>query len=322
MALESATCSHSNILARENSPALDPQMAEALAQNAALQPKGVDRDALPIAEVRRIFEETRRFWNENSEPVAQVWQCRFETSRGPVAGRRYANGGDNNLPLVIYLHGGGWVLGSLESHDCVARVLCRHSGADVLSLDYALAPEHSHTGVIAQILEVASALETGDAGMVLCGDSAGGHLAVLAAAMAPPGVRQRLRGVASFYGVLSADMNTASFAQFGDGAYGLGKARMAFYWQQLRSRYRGAAGGEDPCRCDVSAFPPAWLVAAEFDVLCDATFQFAGHLRAHGRQVQVTAARGMGHAYLGYARLVGQAHRSASDFGDFLRSLV
>lgn len=303
---------------------LHPQMAAAIAKNAALQPQGVDRDSLPIARVREIFETTRRSWNGGEPRVSDVADRMFATRHGEVACRIYRQEGNAGLPLLVYLHGGGWVLGSLDSHDCVARTFCRHSGADVVSIDYALAPEHGPFVAIAQIVDIVTALDDREApdGIVLCGDSAGAHLAVLAALEMPEAYRQRVRGVASFYGVLSRSFDDASGREFGNGAHGLTRERMAFYWSQLIGAHDGNPRDLDPLDRDLSVLPPAMIVAAECDVLRDGSKRFAQRLRALGKPVNITTAPGMAHAYLGYAKLIDQAAASAIELGAFCRSLV
>lgn len=303
---------------------LHPQMAAAIAKNAALQPKGVDRDKLPIDRVREIFETTRRFWNEDAPQVSGVADRMFATRHGEVACRFYRQDGNDGLPLLVYLHGGGWVLGSLDSHDCVARTFCRYAGADVVSIDYALAPEHGPFVAIAQIVDIVAALDDHEAprGIVLCGDSAGAYLAVLAALNMPEAYRERVRGVASFYGVLSRSLDDTSGREFGDGDYGLTRERMAFYWAQLISAHDGDPLDLDPLERDLLALPPAMIVAAECDVLREGSHRFAQRLRSLGKPVAITTVPGMAHAYLGYAKWIDQAAASATDLGMFCRSLV
>lgn len=300
-------------------PVLDPQMADALARTAALQPVGIDRDALPIAEVRAIFEATRRALTDPRPTVGEVGDSVLPSRHGPIPCRTYRGSGDG-LPLIVYLHGGGWVLGSLETHDIVARLLCRETGADVLSVDYPLAPEHAPATMVGAIADAAAAVAA-PRGFVLAGDSAGAHLAVLATLALASRDDARPRGLALYYGVLSRRMDQRSFAEFGDGRHGLGRERMAFYWKMLETRHEGDPATLDPAQRDLSALPPTLVVAAECDVLRDASKDFAARLAGASVPVDFRIARGMAHAFLAYGDSIDEARRTAADLGRFLRTL-
>lgn len=299
---------------------LHPQMARALAQNAAVQVGGVDRDSLSIGQMRTVFEQARTYWNTPAIPVGPVRDFAAATRHGPVGCRRYSGPNGQAHPLVIYLHGGGWVLGSLDSHDCVARLLANRTGANVLSVDYALAPENGPNVAIAQILDLIAGFDDAEMarGVVLAGDSAGAHLAVLTALTAKGSARQRLRGVMSFYGVLGASLDLPSCIEFGGGAYGLSRARMRFYWDQVTSAHAGPAHQLDLSALRLTGLPPTLVVAAECDLLRDQSLAFASRLRDGGGLVRSLVAAGMGHAFLGYAKLVDQAAATADQAGAFL----
>ncbi|MAZ14803.1 MAG: hypothetical protein CL535_00490 [Ahrensia sp.] len=292
---------------------LDPEMAEALRLNAGLQPPG-DRDAMPMAEQRRIFSETRVFWNESPLPVGGLAEGRLRTS---IAYRRYLPKHAEPGPLLVYLHGGGWVVGTLDTHDCVARNLCRHAGFEVCSLDYPLAPETFFEQIVDAIVRSVADLAMIEPGrrIALCGDSAGAHLAVFAAARLMPELGERLLGLVSVYGVLARRDDLPSFAAFGDGRYGLSSERMRLYWSHL-----SADSEADPLSLD-SELPPTLVVAAELDLLRDSSYLFAAGLVCRGVLTVCETQTGMAHAFMGYGRTIGRVAQCARRVGTFLRQL-
>lgn len=293
---------------------LDPEMAEALRLNAGLQPPG-DRDAMPLAEQRKVFSETRRFWNEPPLPVGRVSESMLRTG---VAYRRYVPADAEPGPLLVYLHGGGWVVGTLDTHDCVARALCRHAALEVCSLDYPLAPETPFEQIVDAITRSVSELAQLEPvqRIALCGDSAGAHLAVFAAARLAGLLGDRLVGLASLYGVLARRDDLPSFAAFGDGRYGLSTQRMRLYWSLLN-----ADGRADPLSLD-GPLPPTLVVAAELDVLRDSSHLFAAGLVRRGVSTVCETQAGMAHAFMGYGRTIGRVAQCAGRVGAFLRQLT
>lgn len=293
---------------------LDAEMAEALRLNAGLQPPG-DRDTMPLADQRRIFSETRRFWNEPPLPVGRVTEGTLQTGIGY---RRYIPEGAETGQLLVYLHGGGWVVGTLDTHDCIARNLCRHAGFEVCSLDYPLAPETPFEQIVDVIVRSVTELATLEPGrqIAFCGDSAGAHLAVFAASQLVPTLGERLVGLVSIYGVLARRDDLPSFAAFGDGRYGLSKQRMRLYWSLL-----DADPMADPLSLD-GPLPPTLVIAAELDVLRDSSYLFAAGLAGRGVTVICETETGMTHAFMGYGRTIGRVAHCAERVGAFLRKLT
>lgn len=293
---------------------LDPEMGEALRLNAALQPPG-ERDAMPLAEQRRIFSETRRFWNEPPLSVGGMTESKLQTG---IAYRRYTPPDMEPGPLLVYLHGGGWIVGTLDTHDCVARALCRHASIEVCSLDYPLAPETRLEQIVDTIVRSVAELASSEPGrqIALCGDSAGAHLAVFAAARLMRVIGDRLVGLVSLYGVLARRNDLPSFAAFGDGIYGLSSKRMELYWSHLN-----ADASADPLALDAT-LPPTLVVAAELDVLRDSSYLFAAGLAGRGVTVICETETGMTHAFMGYGRTIARVKICAGRVGTFLRQIA
>ncbi|MFP3989833.1 alpha/beta hydrolase [Streptomyces sp. E11-3] len=217
-------------------------------------------------------------------------------------------------PTLVFFHGGGWVLCDLDSHDGTARQLCRHAGAAVVSVDYRLAPEHPFPAAVddayAAVRWVAAHLAElgGDPGpLAVAGDSAGGNLAAVVAQIA----RDR-GGPAIGLQVLvypSTDMTYDGQSRTRNASgYFLTSAHMAWFGRQ----YLGGGGDPahphiSPLRGDLTGLPPAHVVTAGCDPLCDEGRAYAAKLREAGVPVTEGHFPGMFHGFLGFPELLEDA---------------
>ncbi|MGZ5335234.1 MAG: alpha/beta hydrolase [Solirubrobacterales bacterium] len=228
-------------------------------------------------------------------------------AEGPLPARLYvpaAAGGRS--PLVVYLHGGGWVVGSLDSHDSFCRFLARESGMRVLSVAYRLAPEHPFPAPLDDAVSafrdaVARAEELGadPAAVAMAGDSAGGNLTAAASLRAvreggPSPAFQLL-----IYPVTDLSAKARSYALFREGFY-LTESQMDWYRGHYLARAEDAAdpGASPLLEADLSGAPPAHLVTAGFDVLRDEGEAYVARLRDAGVAVTHTREPGMIHAFI------------------------
>ncbi|MBO1330217.1 alpha/beta hydrolase [Streptomyces sp. VRA16 Mangrove soil] len=225
------------------------------------------------------------------------------------------------VPVVVFFHGGGWVICDLDSHDSTARALCRDAGAVVVSVDYRLAPEHRFPAAVedayAALCWVAGhAAELGaDAGALsVAGDSAGGNLAAVVAQIArdedgPAVARQIL-----VYPATDVRQKTGSFDANADG-YFLTAAHCAWF----REQYLGPDG--DPAHPHVSpllaerldGLPAAHVVTAGCDPLCDEGRAYAQALKDAGVPVTESSFPGMFHGFFGFPELLEDARRALAD---------
>ncbi|MFC9299000.1 alpha/beta hydrolase [Streptomyces sp. NPDC057011] len=208
--------------------------------------------------------------------------------------------GAADRPLVVYLHGGGWVMCGLDTHDALCRRLAAASGAVLVSADYRLAPEHPWPAapddaltVLLWAREQARALGCDPARVVVAGDSSGGNLAAVTALRAPGLVAGQLL----FYPPLDASMGFESVTAFGRGYFHTA-AHMAWYWDQ----YGGdpAHPHVSPLRApDLSGLPRTLIVLADCDVLRDEGLAYARRLAAAGTDCTVQLHPGVFHGFLG-----------------------
>jgi acetyl esterase len=252
------------------------------------------------------------------EPVAEVHERRLPSGR-PV--RIYLPTTDAPRPVVVFFHGGGWVLGDLEMQDETCRRLANRVGATVLNVDYRLAPEHpfpaAHDDAFEAVIWAADQATAfgGDATrLAVAGMSAGGNLAASVALRArdeggPPLALQTL-----IYPVLDSRMATASYAEHAEAPV-LGAAQMGWYWDQ----YAGSgAARENPYASpaharDLAGLPPAVVVTADHDPLRTEAEEYAARLAQAGVAVQITRYDGQLHSFMRLLGVVSDAERALDD---------
>ncbi len=239
--------------------------------------------------------------------------------------RLYAASGEAGLPVLLYLHGGGFTIGSIETHDVLCRELAHLSGAAVLSLGYRLAPEHRFPVAIddtwdalAWLAANASTLGLDGARVAVGGDSAGGTLAAAAAVMARD-AHLSLALQLLFYPGTTAHQDTDSHARFASGPI-LGKAEIDWFFgnyidQAQRDDWRFA-----PLLApDVDGVAPAWIGLAEIDPLVDEGIAWADRLRMAGVAVDLEIYRGVTHEFIKMGRALPEARCAHRDAAQALR---
>ena len=224
---------------------------------------------MPLDEARRVFDNLPLFGDPPN--VADV-------SDHTIAGvnvRIYKPTANKELDVIVYFHGGGWVLGSIESHDVVCRRLANASGSAVVSVGYRQPPEDPFPAAVEDCYTVCDvlALDRDTFGfsdrMLVAGDSAGGNLALSVSLMARDRGGPTLAGQMLIYPMLDGSMSGESYETFADG-FGLTRKTMTWFWRN----YTGDS--DSPSRshplasllaADLSGLPAAHVVIAEYDVL-------------------------------------------------------
>ncbi len=308
---------------------LDPAVAEA-ARRAAAHAPPVDFRTLtgaPVSAIRAAYDTTCAYWNARPPALASVADTTAEGPHGTLRFRVYRPS-EGRLPAILYLHGGGFMLGSLDTHDTLCRLLARDAGAVLVSVDYRLAPEYRFPVALEEclfacdwLIEHGEALSIDVSRLAAGGDSAGANLAlsVLHAK------RADLRAGLLFYGCYGHlpefGYPLGEAAQtYGDGRYGLGLDLMRrFYTDYLRSE----ADGLDPRFCslrsNVSGLPPVLLSAAALDPLRDDAEAFRRHLEDAQVAHRYILYPGMPHGFLKLAPEVDAARQGIRDAALFLR---
>jgi len=299
---------------------LDPQAAALIASAAGGKPV----EEMTIEEGRAALEERVRLMGGSPQEVATV----RDLSAASVPVRVYAPSADQPLPALVFFHGGGWVKGSLQSHDVVCRAIANGAGCVVVSVDYRLAPEHQFPAAIddafASLQYVAAhAAELGidPDRLAVAGDSAGGNLAAGVALLARDRGGPRLVHQLLIYPVTDHNLDTASYLANADG-FMLTREAMRFYW---RHYLRSDADGDDPRASPLRAsrfdgLPSALIITAEFDPLRDEGRAYASRLEAAGVPVTYSEYAGLVHGFVTYMDVIDQGKVAISEASAALRA--
>ena len=222
---------------------------------------------------------------------------------GDIPVRVYASEGDN-LPVVMYYHGGGWVLGDIDSHDGTCKQLLAELGeAVVVSVDYRLAPEHKYPAAADDCYAAAAwvaenGAEIGGDGsrMAVCGDSAGGNLSAVVSQMARDKGGPAIAAQVLHVPVTDHNYDYPSYSENAEG-YLLTRASMVWFWDHyLNSDADGEQAYASPLKAsDLSNLPPALVQTAEYDPLRDEGEAYAAALEAAGSSVTVHRYDGVVH---------------------------
>jgi acetyl esterase len=247
------------------------------------------------------------------DDVGSVVEQTLPGPGGPLRVRIYEAAGTRPFPVVVYLHGGGWVVGSFETHDGVCRALAARTPCIVVAVDYRLAPEHRFPAALedawaatAWVAEHAASLGGDPERIAVGGDSAGGTLATACA------MRARDRGLRLALQLLvypAADhrFDTPSYEECAEG-YGLTRDALRWYWAQYLGSDDGSAPEASPLRAsDLAGLAPACVFTAEYDPLRDEGEAYAARLEAAGVPVRLSRCEGLIH---GFFRMPGTIPRA------------
>ena len=283
--------------------------------------------AVPPPDMRARASAQFAAWNQEPPPLATVRDFEIPGGEGLRPARLYDPDSHTGAPLLLYLHGGGWVIGDLDLEDRALRLLAQESGSKIVSLDYRLAPEHPFP---AAIEDTSAALEwlkqNGEAlgaqrgKLALGGASAGANLALATA------LYQRDRGGALpdflllFYGVYGVDRNTESDRLFGGPDFGGALVHMETFY----TLYAGPPEARRiplvaPLLAKLSGLPPVYMNAAGLDPLRDDSRQLNARFKEAGVAVNFTEYPGVIHGFTQFSRTSETARRALAEAGAALK---
>lgn len=289
-------------------------------------------DQLGPVEARRVYRETRAALQPPPPELGVVKNLTADGPTGPIPVRLYRPLGvsDAGLPALVYFHGGGWVIGDLETHDVLCRQLAEQSGCAVVAVDYRLAPEHKFPAAVEDgcaattwIVRHAAELGIDAARLAVGGDSAGGTLAAVVSLTArddggPPLAFQLL-----IYPATDMRADSASHAAF---AEGLLLTRTLIRW--FSAQYLGGDRDRDDWRASpinagsLAGLPPALVVTAGFDPLRDEGEAYARRLRDAGVTVDTVCYGGMIHGFVTMGGVIDTANRAVAHAAASLRQAL
>ncbi|MEK8048411.1 alpha/beta hydrolase [Ideonella margarita] len=283
--------------------------------------------SLSVVEARQAYTLAAEILDLPRAPLARVEDVRVPAADGALLPARLYAPSANKLPVLLYLHGGGFTIGNLETHDSLCRQLALRSGAAVLALDYRLAPEHRFPVAVedawAALQWLASTgadeLSLDATRLAVGGDSAGGTLAAVCALLArDAGLRLAMQLLITPGTTAHAD--TDSHEAFANG-FLLDKASISWFFNQYidaqdRSDWRFA-----PLLVpEVDNVAPACLLLAECDPLVDEGLAYGDRLRLAGVPVTLELYRGLTHDFIKLGRVLKEAEAAQQVAGDTLRA--
>jgi acetyl esterase len=294
-------------------PALHPDVQALLAMLRAANAQPLE--ALPPEAARRSYSAGRRALQPPPDPVAQVRDLAAPSPAGPVPLRLYRGEGtapDVALPCLLYLHGGGWVLGNIESHDWICRRLANLAQACVIAVDYRLAPEHPFPAAVEDaaaaltfVAERAEGLGVDPARLAVGGDSAGGNLAAVLALMGRDGTLPRTTMQVLLYPSLDLGLTSEGFERITEGqplTAGTMRYFVDHYAPDSRDRSDWRAS---PARAaSLAGTAPALVLTCGHDPLCEEARAYAHRLEREGVPVTALHLSDQTHGILTMSRLV------------------
>ncbi|MGG4457674.1 alpha/beta hydrolase [Brevibacillus porteri] len=219
--------------------------------------------------------------------------------------RMYTPEGQGPFPLFVYYHGGGWVIGDLETVDASCRMLAHLSGRIVVSVDYRLAPEHKFPVPVADsyaalkwVSENASSINGSASDLVVGGDSAGGNLSTVLSLLAKDQNGPAIKAQVLVYPVTDMRFDSPSYMEFQEG-FGLNRDLMLWFSNHyINHEYDKGNPYVAPLSArDLSNLPPAIVITAECDVLRDEGIAYAERLKNAGVKVEAVSEKGLVHGY-------------------------
>jgi acetyl esterase len=271
-------------------------------------------DTLGHADRRAAAEVVRAPWRAGGPVMAETRD--LSTPDGVRLRIHRPEGAGDRAPAMLYIHGGGWTLFSLDTHDRLMREYAARAGLVVVGVDYAHAPEARFPRQIGQILSAiafvrgeAGALGIDPARIAIGGDSVGANMSIAANLALRDRGSPVLAAMLLSYGAFGP-AETPAFARYGGPAYMLNGAEMAGFWRDY---------GEDadplaaPLLADVRGMPPAVFTIAECDILADGNHAMAARLRAAGVPVAVFSYPGATHSFLEAVSIAPLASRALDD---------
>ncbi|WP_328598586.1 alpha/beta hydrolase [Croceibacterium xixiisoli] len=301
---------------------IDPQIAEFARRLAAAY--ATCGQPASLAERRQMAESVRQPWRSGGPVMAHTQDLTINGLRARLHRPQPAT--DQPSPVMLYLHGGGWVLFSIDTHDRLMREYAARAGIAVLGIDYSLAPEAKFPVAVNEVVGALAWLEAGAAGLGLDptqlfigGDSAGANLAVSACLTRRDNGQARLAGMLLNYGAFDP-APTASYTLYAGDDHTLNVEEMDAFWSAYTD---SPAQLTDPLVAPLLAqlhdLPPAFLAIAERDILADSNHAFAARLRQAGGEVEAVSYAGATHSFLEAVSIAPLAARALDDQAAWIR---
>lgn len=260
----------------------------------------------------------------------RVMDQRIPGPGGEIPIRLYYPKGDPPFPVVVYFHGGGWVIGDLDTHHALCHALSKSSGCLIMAVDYRLAPENRYPAAVEDayaatcwVAENAEIIQADAHRIAVLGDSAGGTQATVVAMMARDHGKPDIALQVLIYPITDHDFNTPSYLKNADG-YMLTRDLMMWFWNHyLEDENLADDPYVSPLRAvNLSDLPQALILTAEYDPLCDEGEAYAKRLQEAGVKVKLTRYDGMIHGFIRMTSRLDKAKQALDEAAGTLRRIL
>lgn len=289
-------------------------------------------ESLSFPEQRHTAEMVRARWTDGGPAMAKSFELEHDAGAGPLRVRVHVPSGlSGPAPAMVYLHGGGFTLFSIDTHDRLMREYAAQGGFIVIGLDYPLAPEAKFPLALDRIEAFmlwlsANAAEWGidPTRLAMGGDSAGGNLAFATfMRLRDRGRTDIVRAILSNYGGFSARISDEAEARLGGPGSIMDRAESRQYWVNY---LRDERDETDPYACPISAdfadFPPVFLVVPELDIVSEHSLEVERRLRDAGVTVECRIYRGAIHSFLEAMSISALAREAIADGAEFIAAAI
>lgn len=308
---------------------LDPEIAAFLAEMKARWATHPPFDTLDFPEQRAVCEAVRARWAVGGPDMARTIERVFDPGAGKLHVRVYLPGGVREpAPALVYLHGGGFTLFSIDTHDRLMREYAAAGGFAVIGVDYPLSPEHKYPMALDRIEALmlwlkAHGAELGidPARLAMGGDSAGANLSFATALrLRDRGEGGLVRAILSNYGYFSTAVSDAAEAAFGGPGSIMDRAEAVAYYANYLTDFDRERS--DPLACpllaDLAGLPPVLLVIPECDLLTEQSLAMEARLRTAAVEVESIVYFGATHSFLEAMSVAAVARRGIADGAGFV----
>ena len=304
---------------------LHPQMKAILDQAAASGAKPF-HDMTPV-EARKAIETMFSAFRGEPAPFGKIENRAIPGADGNIDVRIYTPAGAGPFGALVYFHGGGWVIGDLDSWDTLCRSLSADSGCVVVSVDYRLAPEHKFPAgpedcyaATSWVAKNAAALGIDPKRIGVGGDSAGGNLAAVVSQMARDRGGPAIKFQLLIYPATDAGLDTPSQREFAEDGYVLSRKDMEWFWgHYLRDPKDVENPQVSPARASsLKGLPPALVILAAIDPLRDEGESYAARLQQDGVPTECRLYEGVTHGFVSMAAMLDEGKKAVADMCDRL----
>jgi acetyl esterase len=307
---------------------LDPEIRRFVTEMSLAFARYPNFNDLPPAEMRRVCEMVRAPWAAGGPVMTRRIDRAVPTPIGDVRVRIHDPSNRSGKPALIYMHGGGWKLFSIDTHDRLMREYAARADVVVIGVDYALAPEAKFPIAQQQVAHVvrwvrthAAELEIDAGKIALGGDSAGGNLTITAALrLREEGEIDSVGALVLNYSAIDVYCAPEALQRYGHEGYMLGADEMLHFW---RDYLRSAEDERHPLACpihaDVRGLPPTFMVIPECDILSEQNWRLAKRLQNAGVNVETAFYKGASHSFLEAMSIAASSNKALDDTAHWLR---